>query len=242
MVDAYAFDESSAQRIMRAIRVVEGQQRGGSAESNLRLGALAESGLIPFIGSDIVIAGGVLVDNGGTEWTDGVLTLAARKTQTTGERPIYVNLLEDVPIGNVGFCRRPEKLGPLEVAYDTADGTPAAGETWGPVKDSFKLRKGIPGFKIQAAGSNGLVWALYDGVGEPSMTVKINAGQSLAPGGSAVCSIYRFSGGTWTDTTIDETVYSPAGLTVPTIPAAKFVCAIWTSQSRRLEPRWAAEC
>ncbi len=236
MVDAYAFDESSAQRIMRAVRTVEGQARGGPAESNLRLGALAESGLIPFIGTDLVPAGAVFVDNGGTEWTDGILTLAARQTQITGERPIYVNLLEEVAIGDVGFCRRPDNLGPIKVAYDDTDGTPAAGETWGPVKTNYRLRKGLPGFKILLAGDSGLVWAVYDEVGEPSMYGKIDASPgALSPGGSCTVSLYWLSGGTWTDTTFNETAYAPPTFTTGTIASAKWVRVKWIGQSRRLE-------
>lgn len=46
------------------------------------------------------------------------------------------------------------------VAYEEADGTPAAGEEWGVKAGNYKLREGYSGFRILGGAANGLVNAV----------------------------------------------------------------------------------
>ena len=48
---------------------------------------------------------------------------------------------------------------PSQIYYDTADGTPANGETWGAGSGTYKLKKNKAGFTIQGGAANELVVA-----------------------------------------------------------------------------------
>ena len=76
--------------------------------------------------------------------TDGQLKITVAKPSTTFTRSYLINEQFKVPDGKFG-------TGSFEVAlaaYDSSDGTPSAGETWGPKPDSWKLAKGYPGFTV----------------------------------------------------------------------------------------------
>lgn len=70
---------------------------------------------------------------------------------------------QSIPVGGSGRATGDD---PVWVLYDTADGTPAAGEYWGVEANSFKIRKRKKGFKI-------LGGATTTGINEP------NAGRVL---------------------------------------------------------------
>lgn len=74
------------------------------------------------------------------------------------------------------------------VAYDDKDGTPAAGDIWGPVKDSSKLRKRVPGCRILRPGEKGRATALrfeqFDLYGKLT--------EDLEGGGVAECKVAWF--------------------------------------------------
>ncbi len=59
---------------------------------------------------------------------------------------------------------------PFPVLYDTADGTPAAGEAWGPGNGSYKLRKGKTGYLIYGNPINGAVDVTKVGSGSSAAT------------------------------------------------------------------------
>lgn len=69
------------------------------------------------------------------------------------KQPLYlVNGPTDIGAGKFGFGRyltsQAVSFQHQYVLYDSTDGTPAYGETWGPENDSWKLAKGKPGFTI----------------------------------------------------------------------------------------------
>src|SRR6266700_6989666 len=85
-----------------------------------------------------------------TEITDGIL----QAIRPDSGRGIYAfNGPQAVPAGGTagpdsvtrGLCSQDY---PAFALYDSADGTPANGEIWGPGTDTFKLKKGKPGFLI----------------------------------------------------------------------------------------------
>lgn len=61
-----------------------------------------------------------------------------------GGKLCLINGPEDIVYGKWG--RAFSAAWPIAALYDTSDGTPTAGEDWGPGKDSFKLRQDIDGF------------------------------------------------------------------------------------------------
>jgi len=76
----------------------------------------------------------------------------------------------------------------LEVTFDAADGTPKEGETWGPVADSYKLRKHVPGGRVLEGGKNGLCVVLrYD---PADIWGKLT--ETLGPGGIGTATLYRY--------------------------------------------------
>ncbi len=63
---------------------------------------------------------------------------------------VLVNGPADIPAGGNGICTRDS---PADVLYDTGDGTPANGDTWGAAAGSWKLRSGKTGFAIEDAAA-----------------------------------------------------------------------------------------
>lgn len=114
------------------------------------------------------------------------LVLKVRRPTKLGWRcGVLVNGGADLdPDGfGVGF------FGPaLEVTFDPQDGTPKEGETWGPVKDSFKVRKHVPGGRVLEDGRNGRCVVLrYDPV---DIWGKLT--ETLEPGGIGTATLYRY--------------------------------------------------
>jgi hypothetical protein len=193
---------------------------------------------IPHKPNTDVLAFGVMVDNGVEDSGDGSPRLVTRATQTLGERPIYINGPGNCASGQDGICYIPDGT-PCQVAYDTGDGTPALGESWGPVAGSFKIRKGFPGFKIfQAEAADGIATAAFE-PGPPGYWGTLDG--ALASGNSATASIYKFASGNYSDSTLNETVYAPPVLASGNIALGKIIRAVWSPVSRRLEVV-SAEC
>lgn len=79
----------------------------------------------------------------------GVYTVA--QPDTAGG-PVWVNspvLIEAAAEGGGGAVT---PTGPVDALYESADGTPAVGETWGAGAGSWKLRKNKSGFVVVSAG------------------------------------------------------------------------------------------
>jgi hypothetical protein len=197
------------------------------------------SGLIRFKPNATVPAGGVLVDANADTSDATSIVLAGRSVSTFGQQPVYLNCGVEVASGAEGYCFRPI-VGPVQVAYYATDGTPAAGESWGPVPSQFTIRKGFPGFKCEAAGdtATGLVWAVMD-LSEWIYALMLTS--TLAAGSSAAVDVYKWNGSAYADSTLNGTVYAPHTLAT-TIPLGKKVNGRWTSAARRLEVPGAAEC
>jgi hypothetical protein len=192
---------------------------------------------IPFKATDGEIpAGGVFVDNGAELADDDEsYVIQARKVQAFGEQPLYVNSPSVVASSGNGDCVRPYGR-PLWVAYLTDDGTPAVGEEWGPVTAAYAIRKGFPGFKIMAAGSGGLVWAVFD---SPFMEYYCELTGSLAVDGYATAKLYKWSGTAYVDSTLTGTLYA-SKLQDAALDSGTVAWATWATASRRLELREAA--
>jgi len=192
----------------------------------------AAAELTPFKPNATVPVGGILVDaNAETSDAESVV-LAGRAITSFGQQPIWLNAGEEVASGNYGLCFRPSGK-PVQVAFYATDGTPAAGDTWGPVPGQFTVRKGFPGFKCEAAGdtATGLVWAVMD-LSEWIYALKLTA--DLAAASSAAVDVYYWTGSAYADSTLNGTVYAPHTLAT-TIPSGKKVNGRWTSAARRLE-------
>lgn len=99
-----------------------------------------------------------LFHNNGGETAPGLAVMQVAGVETIGrreyiqiERPdgdgsdFVINDVIDVADGENGVCC---DRGDPYALYDSADGTPAAGEEWGPLSGSWKLRKAGSGFLI----------------------------------------------------------------------------------------------
>lgn len=174
-----------------------------------------------------------------------------RITGVTVPEPGRVVLLADKPTG-YGCQHRALLNGPTAVAagkygvatrgmfsaalYETADGTPAAGERWGPRGGSWKLRKWTGGFAVVGVtrASAGLV--LVQPVPMVSLLGKTDAAHNRGTTGTV--SIYAGPLGGETDTLLDLTgVYNRMG----DVPAGKWVRCAWNDQGNDWE-LVAAEC
>lgn len=82
----------------------------------------------------------------------GLATVNNRQMLTVGKPNTYgsqffhaINDIADIPVGGYGMCT----LGWTAVVnYDSADGTPAFGEAWGPRDATWKAKKNTGGFMV----------------------------------------------------------------------------------------------
>lgn len=123
----------------------------------------------------------------GVSYESGIAYLLCDKPGTTLVRAYAVNNMFDVPAGLRGTCFR---TGDVRVLCD--EGTPAAGEGWGPRPGQWSLAQGYPGFTMQGVvdGEHGIAKALAEPIG--GLLIKTTA--PVASGAST--SNYRVYTGT----------------------------------------------
>lgn len=80
--------------------------------------------------------------------SDGTITVG--KPDADGQTTILVNGPVAIPAGEYGQAHNSS---PCAVLYDSGDGTPAAGETWGAASSSWKARKSKAGGRVLSAGN-----------------------------------------------------------------------------------------
>lgn len=115
----------------------------------------------------------------------------------------------DVESGDYGrFC-----LGAMAPAlYDSADGTPAWGELWGPRSGSWKLKKNTGGFRVKSASYVGAA-ANYRTLVMPEPFIRFHGvtDAAIAKDASGTISIY-YGTGAGTDSTVNMiSVYNSYG-------------------------------
>lgn len=114
---------------------------------------------LSFTPNAAVEAFAVMEDNGSTT-VDGEVVLQTKQYAAGNpNKVVYVNGPVDVASGHYGPCTLLMDK-PGWVQYDTGDGTPATGESWGPKPSSWKLAKNLPGFIIIGGAASGLVLAI----------------------------------------------------------------------------------
>lgn len=114
---------------------------------------------------------------------EGRDVLDGRKPNSFGSQYMhFVNGPEAIPVAELGYCYYPETAGEFSggetwALYDDGDGTPAAGESWGPREGTWKLRKNTGGFQVL-----GLISGLSNiarVVQAPMLTVAVTAADSF---------------------------------------------------------------
>ncbi len=98
----------------------------------------------------------------------------------------FINGTVAVSAGQYGSCMR---AGALVALYDTADGTPAFGDAWGPRSGTWKLKKNTGGFFCLGPPTNsGLGLALFAPL--PMLSFRGQPTADVAAGASGTVNIY----------------------------------------------------
>ena len=143
---------------------------------------------------------------------DGVpIVSTTQADKDGGEGTIYINGIGDVAANKHGGCTMAQT--PVKALYDTADGTPAAGDTWGLKKDSWKLGKDIDGFVVLGGidSTAGTMYVVANGMAGRYDRIKCDLTVILTTAtASAVCDgVVPISGANPTTGTADTlTVYN----------------------------------
>lgn len=170
-----------------------------------------------------------------TETRAGRTRCIIRKPNTDFQRLYLVNGPQRIGIDKTGS-------GHFDIAYALCESSvsPLLTQSWGAVVDSWKLRAHRPGFFLLGN---------YQGDGDaqraivrPQEVLEVwgTLDGSLSQGGSATMSVFFRDGGSWTDSTMNITVYDrllKSGATA--ISSGKWVVASWYGD------RWwasSAEC
>ncbi|MDE2098970.1 MAG: hypothetical protein KGL39_17080 [Patescibacteria group bacterium] len=102
---------------------------------------------------------------------------------------VIINGDEDVASGAIGQTAG----GPVQfAAYDTGDGTPVTGESWGPRSGTWKLKKNTGGFQVVGNAVNGYVqvqrvpWLSFRGVSSGAITAGSLSGSVISLGSGTV--------------------------------------------------------
>lgn len=130
----------------------------------------------------------------------GRVTLTVGKPNTFGAQYNHVfNGPLKVANGKYGLCTRSDGAAAL---YDSADGTPAFGESWGPRDATWKLKKNTGGFLIEIVTNSNDKIAAVKSCPWTSFQGKCDA--AIAKNAKGTVSIYyRSSLTAYTDTTVN---------------------------------------
>lgn len=153
------FSAESMQRIAAAVRAHERDSQLDPLRRARWFRGPEDPLEIPFTPSADVPAYGVM-EITGADVEAHLCTVATAAVATTGA--VVVNGPWPVNSGNFGRAAF-GLIEPIPALYDTADGTPAAGEMWGPSRTtSWKLGKGLAGFRVLCLDpdTTGVVWVL----------------------------------------------------------------------------------
>lgn len=134
----------------------------------------------------------------GTVEVDGRIVFKAEKPDTYGSQYMHwINGPTPVASGSnkYGVCFHPAS--PTWVKYATGDGTPAFGESWGPVDSSWELKKHVGGFQILGAHEDGRVLVVQS----PLLIAFGKTDSSLAKDSAGTISIWHGTTGSETDST-----------------------------------------
>lgn len=147
----------------------------------------------------------------------GVMRISGSKIPNDGEAYLYCDRPDNygslaATVINSACAVQPQAYGgctrnwPAFVAFDDQDGNPQPGEIWGPVENSFKLRKYAPGFLIvtepQLDGVNRGVLVLPDF----TSLLRVSLDAELDSSSEVNSTILKFSSGSWSSTPIKKKV------------------------------------
>jgi hypothetical protein len=120
-------------------------------------------------------------------------------------------LIGPVPVaaGKRGYCTR---SGPLAALYDSADGTPAFGDAWGPRNGTWKLKKNTGGFFCLGGPTNaGQALALFVPVPMREFICQNLTGSDISQGSSGTVTILAGAAGSETSTGLTVTALARWG-------------------------------
>lgn len=148
---------------------------------------------------------GIMLTNGAKQISTGWWVDQGKRPDTYGcQSNFLVATQQGVKTNAGGGAQAPSGFPPrFVVAYDSADGTPAAGELWGPRSGTFLAKKNTGGFRVIKAFDTTNHWMLA--YSEPFTLFRGTADADIAAGAQGTVSIfYRSSGTAYTDTTVNE--------------------------------------
>ena len=136
----------------------------------------------------------------GSATVGGQQYLLAEKPNTYGSQYLHwFNGDQPVATGKFGTCYKGSFVRAL---YDTADGTPAVGERWGPRSGTWKLKKNTGGWQILGGHSSGVVTVQH----APMLRFIGKTKSAVSFGSTVDVTIwYRSSATAYTSTSVDMT-------------------------------------
>ncbi len=136
--------------------------------------------VVPFAPAVTVPAYGVFVATAANNQNDYWVYDGSQATVHGGGPIVLVNGCDDVSSGSIGWAGEAREV-PVWALYDTADGTPQAGESWGPKANLWYLGRGLPGFVVLSVDSTNQRALVKRTHGDNTRTAEL--GTSLGPGG-----------------------------------------------------------
>jgi hypothetical protein len=148
----------------------------------------------------------------GYQQTSSGIVIKGKRPDTYGCRENFMLANEDGVMHSKGGAAQgvgPWGPGRFLALYDSADGTPAENEIWGPRSGTFKLKLNTGGFRVIKVYDSTNHLVIVEAVPFTELTGTANA--DIASGAAGTVSIlYRSSSTAFTDTTAD----TPSGSVV----------------------------
>lgn len=134
--------------VSRAVGVQFGGPYGFASREGiwLRERPILKGRLFKNTGEDTIPAYGLIRITGTTAVGNAVVLAGAKPNIYGSQYMHYVNGHKAIDAGYLGKCFDDDTV---RVLYDSADGTPAAGEMWGPRASTYKLKKNTGGWIIE---------------------------------------------------------------------------------------------
>jgi hypothetical protein len=144
--------------------------------------------VVPFAPGVTVPAYGVFVATQANNQNDYWVYDGSQAAVHGGGSIVLVNGCDDVPSGSVGWAGEARET-PVWALYDTSDGTPQPGESWGPKANLWYLGRGLPGFVVLSVDGTNQRVLVSQTRGDNARTARLTT--LLAPAGGTATLWYR---------------------------------------------------
>jgi hypothetical protein len=188
MADKYWIAFEAARQLNQAIRATKNLERPSTRARHRRPHSSTISSAVPvYNASGESVPSGGLMAISGTTTIGGVTFMSITKPTSTFERLVLISGAGTIADADTGIGYIADR--PFPALYDSADGTPAQGQCWGPYPSSWKMRRHMYGMYIWGEVDQSANKALVTQTMVPNVIGKTDI--AIAKGSTGTVSVWK---------------------------------------------------